>query len=254
MRIVSWNCAGGFKKKYHLLDTLKFDLLIIQECEDPARTTSKYYKDWAQNYLWKGNNKNKGIGIFTKKHFSLEKLEWSNSFTLPIKKDQSSCHTWSTDDLELFLPFSYNRSKTIIGVWTKSADCKKFAYIGQVWKFLQLHSQELTQNNNTSNYLIGDFNSNRIWDGKSRWKNHSDVVEELSALGLTSLYHHSRMEDHGHETTPTFYMYRKPEKPYHIDYAFCPEDTLDAHKLTIGDSQEWLNHSDHVPLIIDIDE
>ena len=30
MRIISWNCNGGFRKKFHLLENLNADIVIIQ--------------------------------------------------------------------------------------------------------------------------------------------------------------------------------------------------------------------------------
>jgi hypothetical protein len=36
LRIVSWNCAGGLRKKWHALAEFNADLLVIQECENPA--------------------------------------------------------------------------------------------------------------------------------------------------------------------------------------------------------------------------
>ena len=65
MKIVTWNCNGAFRKKYHAIENMQADILVIQECEDPACSTNKYV-DWAGEYLWKGENKNRGIGIFSR--------------------------------------------------------------------------------------------------------------------------------------------------------------------------------------------
>ena len=43
MKLITWNCNGGFRNKYHLLAD-NFDILIIQECENPNHST-KEYKD-----------------------------------------------------------------------------------------------------------------------------------------------------------------------------------------------------------------
>jgi len=50
MKIVTWNCNGALRKKYQLLEEFDADLLIIQECEDPDRSTAEY-KEWADNFL-----------------------------------------------------------------------------------------------------------------------------------------------------------------------------------------------------------
>jgi exonuclease III len=66
MKIVSWNCNGAFRKKFESLDYLQADILIIQECEDPKKSKDTPYINWASNYLWVGNNKNSGLGVFAK--------------------------------------------------------------------------------------------------------------------------------------------------------------------------------------------
>lgn len=56
----------------------------------------------------------------------------------------------------------------------------------------------------------------------------------------------------GEEQTPTFYLQRNITKPYHIDYAFIPSHLLPQASLFIGTHHEWLEISDHMPLIVEI--
>lgn len=144
------------------------------------------------------------------------------------------------------MPFEVSGVK-ILAVWTKQANSPTFKYIGQVWKYLQLNNAKFVEN---KPFLIGDFNSNAIWDVWDRWWNHSDVVGELSELGNQSLYHHQYTEKQGSEKTPTFYMHRKLSKPYHIDYVFLPEGYLLSAVLEVGKPGKWLEYSDHVPLFV----
>lgn len=67
MKIVSWNCNGALRKKFAQLCKLNADIYVIQECEDPAQCSDMTYKAWAENYLWIGKSKNKGLGVFAKK-------------------------------------------------------------------------------------------------------------------------------------------------------------------------------------------
>lgn len=77
-------------------------------------------------------------------------------------------------------------------------------------------------------------------------------MKELQELGLSSLYHRERSEAQGKESTPTFFMNRKRERPYHIDYAFLSEVLLPAAAVEIGRPDSWLEHSDHMPFIVRI--
>ncbi len=231
MRIISWNCNGAFRRKYQHLLQFDADLIIIQECEDPAQSTDKDYKSWASNYLWIGANKNSGLGVFAKPSHSLNLLDWP------------------AETFQLFLPFTFNSSMTVLAVWTKEANSPTFKYIGQLWKYLQLNRENVSL---TKPLLIGDFNSNKIWDKWDRWWNHSDVVNELKAYGITSLYHALYNFEQGEEQHPTLYLQRNVKKHYHIDYAFLPEDMIERSSLEIGIAADWLSTSDHMPLVIDI--
>lgn len=230
MRVVSWNCNGALRKKRHLLDELQADVIIAQECENPAQTQYPDYKQWAGNYLWIGENKHKGIGVFVKSGMRLE----------PIDLDAGQ--------LQLFLPCRVD-GITVLAVWTKDAGSPTFKYIGQFYKWLQLHKVQLAKNRVI---VIGDLNSNARWDVWDRWWNHSDVVKELSDIGLHSLYHAQTGQGQGSEIQPTFFLHRKLEKSYHIDYAFLSERLMAGAHLSVGAIEHWLAHSDHLPLIVDL--
>ncbi|MBR9884133.1 MAG: endonuclease/exonuclease/phosphatase family protein [Oceanospirillales bacterium] len=247
-RIVSWNCNGALRTKLDALDSLQADLLVIQECEDPKRS-SAHYRDWAGDYQWTGDNKNKGLGVFAKCAQPLERLGWYGSYSTPTLFSDSAAHHWCTEDLKLFLPVTLG-DLTLLAVWTKGTDKQAFGYVGQLWKYLHIHHPELSQ---PRTMLVGDLNSNTIWDQADRWWNHSDVVAALKNLGLESLYHTQQREPQGQESTPTFYMHRNLNKPYHIDYAFLSEDLQAQSRVDVGDPVNWLQYSDHMPLLIDVE-
>lgn len=248
MKLVTWNCNGALRNKLVEADKLNADVLIVQECEDPARST-KAYEDWAGCYLWVGTNKNKGIGVFPKNGSVVEKLNWSGNFSINGLKTASTSISWTTKELQLFLPFRLNEQLNVLGCWTKGGDSQIFGYMGQFWKYLQIHREQLHQQNTI---IVGDFNSNATWDKEDRWWSHTDTINELKAIGIESMYHFQTGERQGQELQPTFYLHRKKSKPYHIDFVFLSNDLLPKGKIDIGDASHWLEHSDHLPISLDI--
>ena len=236
MRIVTWNCNGALRKKFDQLKELDADIYIVQECENPLETKSPEYQTFAENFLWIGDNKNKGVGVFAKPEIQLDKLSWSNKF-----RD----HT-----VKYFLPCRINDSFDLIAVWTHRNNSPNFGYMGQFWKYLKINLEKF------DNILIaGDFNSNSIWDQWDRWWNHSDVVNILKNKSIESLYHYYLNEEQGKESQPTFYLQRKRDKPYHIDYMFGAywfQENLN--QIKIGQVEKWLEISDHLPIVVDFNE
>lgn len=190
MKIISWNCNGALRKKFENLSSFNADIIVVQECENPEESNHKEYKDWANNYYWIGDSKNKGIGVFAKKDIKLQLLDWSDNF--------------KGHRVKYFLPVSVNDEFSLLAVWNHGNNSPTFGYIGQLWKYLQVNKSRLS-----NSLIIGDFNSNKIWDKWDRWWNHSDVVTELKEVGVESLYHTYWKEEQGCETRPTFFMQRK---------------------------------------------
>lgn len=245
MKIVSWNCNGALRKKTEFIDSYCADILVIQECEDPSQST-KAYRSWAGDYLWHGDNKNKGIGIFARNGFRNDKLHWSGKFTLTGVQSNSPALNWRSEKVKSFLPCKINDEYTLLGVWTKANDSSSIGYMGQFWKYLQIHKADLSGD---KTIICGDFNSNAIWDEPGRWWNHTDVVAELEHIGLKSVYHHVKGEMQGRETEKTLFLRKNPSKAYHIDYFFISADLLSNSDIEIGKSEQWLKFSDHAPLV-----
>lgn len=113
---------------------------------------------------------------------------------------------------------------------------------------MQIHKTRFAANNFI---LCGDLNSNVIWDRADRWWNHSDVVRELEEINIHSIYHIKTGEAQGQEKQRTYFMYRNVEKSYHIDYFFLSNDLISNGSLEVGNIEEWIHCSDHVPLILE---
>jgi exonuclease III len=232
LKILTWNCNGAFRKKYKSVQQFNSDILVIQECEDPGITADTEFKRWASNFLWTGDNKNRGLGIFAKHDIQIKKL------------------TWKTTGEKHFIPCRINDDFNLLATWCHGANLPAFAYIGQLWKYLQLNKSRLKKS-----VIAGDFNSNVIWDKKSRWWNHSDCVRELTELGIESMYHHHFQEAAGLESQPTFYLQRNISKSYHIDYIFASKDFHNKIiNFEIGIAGKWLVNSDHMPVVLTIQQ
>ena len=241
MKIVTWNCNGALRNKFQFIDELKADIYVIQECENPSVVKHDGYKQWSSNYLWIGDSKNKGLGVFAKGSTVLKKLDWNNNFSGHVD------NSIPEHKVKHFLACSVNNEFNLLGVWTHKNDSECFGYIGQLWKYLQLNQKKLGDC-----IIAGDLNSNVVWDKWDRWWNHSNVVEGLKKDGIESLYHLVNNELQGKETTPTLYLQRKLEKPYHIDYIFGSEKwTSSITSCKVGKPSKWLVVSDHMPIIAD---
>lgn len=221
MKIVSWNCGGKFREKFREIKALDADIYVIEECEEPHHTRSADYQTFAQNAVWTGEKPAKGLGIFAKENIKLQKLPWPDN------------------GLRSFLPVRVNDSFNLLGVWA----CRP--YIKAYCDYQQVHQSAY----NDAMVIIGDFNSNAIWDGQHGKRNHSFVVSELKKQGLLSAYHFLSGEEQGKEIKNTFYLYRHKDKGYHIDYCFINPCYLKSFEILTN--EKWLQFSDHLPILLE---
>jgi exonuclease III len=224
MRIVSWNCNGGLRKKHLSLDELGADLLVIQEAS--ARDVGELDAPFT---YWVGRPGGKGIAIVANTGAS-------------FRVHESYC-----PDLPWFIPVQVGPIR-LLAVWACVAT-SRLRYVRLVHAALDHYAAFLTP---APAIVIGDLNSNAIFDRKHGTATHTRLVDRLGNLGLASVYHIQTGESHGDETTPTFFLYRHRDKPYHFDYAFVSEEILPASRLLIGSPEQWLSLSDHLPLIVDL--
>jgi hypothetical protein len=228
MRIVTWNCSRGpFAKKSILLEPLRPDIAVMQECAQPKVTLA--------NTLWFGDDPRQGLSVQAFGAYEIRALPQRENvprFFFPV---------------EVRGPQNFN----MIVAWAK-AD-RGYRYVRGVIRCVEIY-RDVFQEGPT--LLIGDLNSNTIWDYKRRPEvSHTALVNLLSSLSLSSAYHAFHREEHGAETRPTFFMHRNSAKPYHIDYCFIPEGWIGGiSSVALGSDEDWRAHSDHRPLIVDIAE
>jgi len=235
MRIIEWNCQGAFRLKNKEILELQPDILIVPECEQEYKLQFGRLTPQPNDFLWYGDTGKKGIGIFSYSNYKFRLLKEFNPayrYVVPLEV---------TDGHKSFLLFA---------IWAMDNKQNPLArYIGQVWNAIN-HYQTILHENSI---LIGDFNSNQIWDEKDRVGNHTAVVNFLKEFNIESLYHRQFNEEHGKESLKTFFMYRNIEKPYHIDYVFASSNIIkNGYYLKFETSEKWIDKSDHIPLILDL--
>jgi exonuclease III len=221
----------AFRKKAHLIQIEQPDILIIPECEHTDKLLGLTLN--ATSMLWYGANASKGLAVFSFGDYHLKLMDIHN------------------EEIKIVCPISVtggNVDFTLMAVWTQKTKDRDYRHIGQVWKAIHFYKELLS---NPKIIIIGDFNSNTIWDKKHRLASHSMTVNELIALQIHSVYHKHFFQVQGKEIHPTFYLYRHKNKPYHIDYCFVSAYFIERlADVQIGDFDGWIAYSDHTPLIV----
>ena len=222
------------KKAVHIL-AYKPDILIVPECEHPDKLKFNDDVPKPTDILWFGENQNKGLGIFSYSEFRFKLIKTHNP------------------ELKMIIPIAVtgnNYKFNLFAVWANNPTDPDGQYVEQVWK--AIHHYKLSKKNTI---LIGDFNSNTIWDRKYRVGNHSHVVDRLQKKGITSCYHLYHKQIQGKEEQPTYYLYRHKDKPYHLDYCFVSTDLANKiQSVEIGDHDFWTKYSDHVPVMVTLND
>lgn len=236
MKIITWNCNMAFRKKANLLLAYQPDIVVIPECEHPDKLKFNPDTPTPSAVLWFGTNKNKGLGIFSYSKYRFKLLRNHNP------------------QLKMIVPIAVTGGEfnfTLFAIWANNPDDPDGQYVEQVWKAIHHYDKKLKHK---QTILAGDFNSNTIWDRKSRVGNHSDVVKKLEEKSILSCYHLHHKQVQGNEEHPTFYLYKHKDKPYHLDYCFASIDMIDKiQTVEIGDYDFWKQYSDHVPVMVTFD-
>lgn len=223
----------AFRKKHAQVLEQKPDLLIVIECEGEEKLKEALSDYNYKEILWFGDNPHKGIAVIRFADFSIK------------------LHKKYDPEYRYILPFQLKAKQNIqlFVIWAMPHETiRKRSYVGQIWAAMQYYKNLLKKDS----ILIGDFNSNSIWDHKRKEGHHRDLVDFLAKRKIHSLYHLQEGEEHGEEKTPTQYMYRHEDKPYHLDYCFASEALISKQtSIAIGDYENWIEWSDHMPLRVD---
>lgn len=237
MKIVAWNAGMAFRKKVDKILPLQAKVLVISECEKPEKWGQIIDEKGIDNFLWEGDNQNKGIGIITfDKRYQIEihpDYDKSFRYIVPLKVSAGK---------QEFIMFA---------VWSQKGEKRYNSYIGQIYLALEKYASLLKD----PCIIVGDWNSNKVFDHIKRVKTHSEVVEFLEGFGIMSAYHHFSKEEHGKESEATHYFRKEKARPFHIDYLFASEIFLEQLKsFKIGSCEEWIEFRDHMPIIAEFNK
>lgn len=224
---------GAFRKKAGQLLHFAPDLAVIQECERPEKLL--FPGDLRPRWqAWFGDaDAAKGVGLFS---FSDGRFELADEIY-----DASIRYCIPLRGVEGF-PFN------LIAIWAMpNKGNARQHYVGQIWQALDRYASFISERDTL---LIGDFNSNPVFDRKYPIGNHSMLVERLKQAGITSVYHRYFLEQPGSESQPTFYLYKRAEHPYHLDYCFAPQ-SWPLRAVSVGGLDVWRQWSDHCPLFVE---
>ena len=229
MKIVSWNCNGGFRRKFKVLFDAypDADLFMVQECENPDYYNSRDFKALFQNGFHVGtpDYSMKGIGVFSPKCSWLRRVK---------------CKYGNPLHMLGYAFFEMDNTQKMLAVWPHGK------YVEELIDFFQLNESLFTKDL----LIMGDTNSCSVFNNHHpKSKNHDVLVDLLKGKGLVDAYNYCTGDVEGEEVIPTFYLQRKKDKPYHLDRCFVAPERIFSFKVA-EDHDYWLSLSDHIPVEI----
>ena len=156
----------AFRKKAGFILAQQPDILIVPECEHPDKLLFNAGTKKPTDTLWFGSNLNKGLGIFSYSDHRFKVLDEHNQ------------------DLQMIIPVAVTGGQfdfNLFAIWANNPKDPDGQYVEQIWKAIHHYDNLLT---NEHTVLVGDFNSNTIWDRKYRAGNHSNVVKYLAEKNI----------------------------------------------------------------------
>jgi len=238
MRLVTWNCGGGFHRKFSALRALAPDVAIVQECADLDTLVRKTPGFAPADALWSGDSPNRGLGVFSFGRYRLERAARDDAaITYALAARVSGPCTFNL----LALWAHYGKAPVRVGS------------PGPVLLALARFEDFLIER---ASIVAGDLNNHVRWDRPGKASNHAATMAAGAALGLVSAYHAFFALEQGAERHHTLYWRNRSRNgpKFHIDYVFVPRTAATLlQRVAIGTYAKWIGTglSDHAPVIVD---
>lgn len=225
LRIATWNCYSG-KPETRLkeLQSLAPDLVSLQECSRP-------FSDSPEK-AWLGDKPQHGVFVHVQAPYQLKTVKVSCAAKYFLTAKVSG-------------PLNFN----IVAIWSKKSN-KRPLYVTTLQRGISFLESFISSG---PTILLGDLNTARFL---SAGDSHMEFVHRLeNNFGLVSAYHTFHGCDHGYERHSTHFHRRNQQAGFHIDYCFIPMPwTRAIVSVQTGRYSKWKDLSDHVPLLVELDE
>ncbi len=233
MRFVTWNCRiGAFRGKAQRIAPLRSDVHVAQEVESIENVLlfGGEYQPTYRDRMSDPAYPRRAVGVFSYTDTALKSVD-------------------SFEPLYGFRRYEGRRGDLLfqaVGVWTAATDTRETSYM-QAHEGIRRHGDWIRRH---PTVILGDFNDNASY----RTPHWQRLLDLMRPLGLESAYHRYFAEAFGAETRPTHFHGGRETAPFHLDYCFVPKAWADRlTRVEVGKYEDWHAHSDHVPLIVDID-
>jgi exonuclease III len=219
MQLATWNCQTGLDANWGTVDSLKADVLTVQEC-GPDTPTQAEREGWSCEYAegtW-----GRGLAVLARAPYSIEVREPSERFAVSTV-------------------ISGPERFRFVGFWAMTEKDVGYTYTRQATRVI-----EGLPDDDIPTVIAGDFNA-------SKSARHLKNVERLSERGLVSAYHsfytveHSAVERH-----PTSFHHWQEERPFHMDFVFVPR-SWQVKGVEVGTFADYSlkgGMSDHTPVVV----
>ncbi|WP_068269120.1 hypothetical protein [Aldersonia kunmingensis] len=224
-------------RKTHLLAALEPTIAVLPESSSSAQTKSALEAIGATSVAWIGGNPNKGLSVAA---FGDWQLRIDGSYD-PGYQWVMPVHVTGPAHIRMLAVWDMNHRGSGYQSALDFGSCR--ASIAHYEEFLSGDADLVL--------ISGDFNNSVNWDKPTKRAKFGDFMDELESRGFASAYHLQRGSERGNEADATLWWTRNSDKPYHIDYTFVSRpDAID--RVDVGAHSEWLAHSDHSPMTIDL--